>query len=121
MFFKNDLDLLLEILDMVKGSLELLDLSENDLRANESNSEVINRRRHFGLINGLIKMYYREGNDMFKKAWPLSELNLMSSSLVHDPQDAEIELENLKYVLTLKKQFDSKMEIKIVKDEPFCY
>ena len=32
MFFKNESELLLEILDMLKGSLEYLDLSENDLR-----------------------------------------------------------------------------------------
>ena len=81
MFFKNDLELLLEILEMVKTSLEYLDVSENDLRANEE-TDVLHRRRHFGFINGLKKVYHRSSNDMFLDTWPLKELNLMSTGLV---------------------------------------
>jgi hypothetical protein len=115
--FKNELELLLDIIQTLRGSLRHLNLSENDLRS----SSGLNNMR---FIDGLKKIYLSEAAG---KRMPLMTLDLRGTCLIQQNDSEQAELDNLNYLLKFKDTFDektqspTKLNIKIIEDEPYIY
>ena len=89
--FKNEEEMLLEILEMVKTSLKHLNLSENDLR-----SKTDLGHHHFKFIDSVRKIYLAKTKA--KVAYPLMMLDLRGTCLIQDETNPEQELKNLSYL-----------------------
>lgn len=108
--FKNEEQLLLEIIGMLRLSLRHLILADNDLRSFSPASHS-----HFKFIEGLRKILMSDPYEVK----PLLSLDLRHTRLVPGRSDEE-ELEHLRYLQRFKEDFDrkqqqpTKLELKIV-------
>ena len=115
---------LIEILDLCKKSLKVLNLAENDLRGASASYSGSEESAHFGFIESLELVYLGDGS----QSYPLFSLDLRGTCLVQMPAShLDKEVPNLKRILEFKHHFDlqnasqTNLNLKIIKDELYTF